>query len=309
MKVNSKNNQIALISVIIAAYNAEPYLTECLDSVKMQTYGNWECIIIDDGSLDNTFAVAKRFAEKDKRFKVFRQDNAGVSRARNFGLNIIQGDFVTFIDADDQYDCLFFETMLIKRAEADLIISGITNIDVQKNGTRTLGDAWTIPDMCFESPESLALYYVRNHKLLLYSNCNKLYSTNIIKANRLLFNEALMFGEDRVFNYYYLRCAKKVKTLSACFYFYYHRNRNSLSTQFRKFHITELLFLHQEKMQWLKDVLGDVYAEELENFRQYDRDKEINNAKALFKKYAMNLSESEQKEEKLILMQAEESSI
>lgn len=301
-----KNNQKPLVSIIIPAFNVEPYLSECLESVKMQSYGNWECIIIDDGSIDNTFAVAKSYATKDKRFKAFRQEHAGVSQARNFGLRIHQGDFITFLDADDQHDRMFFETMLLKIEDADLIISGITNIDVLENGVLSFGDVWTIPDMCFESPESLALYYVKNHKLLLYSNCNKLYSSKIIKENKLSFDENLDFGEDRVFNYYYLRCAKQVKTLSACFYFYYHRNRDSLSTQFRKFHVLELLSLHQEKMHWLKDVLGQAYAEELENFRQYDRAKEINNAKALFNKYAMTLSESEQKEEILVLMQAED---
>lgn len=89
------------ISVIIPCYNQAQYLDECLQSVYSQTYDNWECIIINDGSLDLTEETAVKWLEKDKRFKYFHKENGGLSSARNFGLNNALGDYIQFLDADD----------------------------------------------------------------------------------------------------------------------------------------------------------------------------------------------------------------
>jgi len=92
----------SLISIIIPCYNQAQYLDECLQSVLDQTYQNWECIIVNDGSPDNTEEIAKIWVEKDFRFKYVHKENGGVSSARNTGITIAKGEWILPLDADDK---------------------------------------------------------------------------------------------------------------------------------------------------------------------------------------------------------------
>lgn len=91
----------SLITIIIPCYNSSGYLSETLNSVLSQTYANFECILVDDGSIDDTALIAKSFVEKDKRIRYYYQENGGVSTARNAGIKYSKGDFIQFLDADD----------------------------------------------------------------------------------------------------------------------------------------------------------------------------------------------------------------
>ena len=88
-------------SVIIPVYNCTPWLRECLDSVSTQTFQDWECICVDDGSADESGAILDEYALRDPRFRVFHQENSGASAARNAGLDKARGDFFLFVDGDD----------------------------------------------------------------------------------------------------------------------------------------------------------------------------------------------------------------
>ena len=90
------------ISIIIPVYNVEAYLAKCLDSVLQQSYENWECVCIDDGSKDGSGAILDKYARLDSRFKVLHQENAGAHAARNKALEVITGDWIGFVDSDDQ---------------------------------------------------------------------------------------------------------------------------------------------------------------------------------------------------------------
>ena len=90
-----------LISIIVPVYNVEKYLGKCVDSLLSQSYGNIEIILVDDGSPDNCGHMCDRFAERDCRIKVVHKKNGGLSDARNAGLEIASGDFITYVDADD----------------------------------------------------------------------------------------------------------------------------------------------------------------------------------------------------------------
>lgn len=93
-----------LISIIIPCYNQGAFLNETLLSVYNQTYSNWECIIVNDGSTDNSEKIAKDWADKDNRFKYFNKENSGVSAARNFAIEKVNGTYIQFLDADDLLD-------------------------------------------------------------------------------------------------------------------------------------------------------------------------------------------------------------
>jgi glycosyltransferase involved in cell wall biosynthesis len=93
-----------LVSIIVPCYNQAQYLDATLQSVFLQTYTNWECIIVNDGSPDHTEEVAKQWVEKDSRFVYLNKENGGLSSARNAGLDLIKGDYIQFLDSDDILD-------------------------------------------------------------------------------------------------------------------------------------------------------------------------------------------------------------
>ena len=112
-----------LISVIVPCYNQESFLNETLDSIYNQTFQIWECIIIDDGSTDNSKEIALKWCALDERFKYFFQLNGGLSNARNKGLHIAKGDYIQLLDGDDLIIPKKFESQLIDLKNAQISIS------------------------------------------------------------------------------------------------------------------------------------------------------------------------------------------
>ena len=108
-----------LISVVIPAYNAGQFLDETLESVLSQTYENWECIIVNDGSTDKTESIAKKWCEKDARFRYFYKENSGASDTRNLGIKEARGEYIAFLDADDLYLPEYLEFCLKTLIEQD----------------------------------------------------------------------------------------------------------------------------------------------------------------------------------------------
>lgn len=112
-----------LISIIVPCYTQAQYLDECLQSVLNQTYQNWECIIVNDGSPDNTEEVAKRWLEKNLRFKYFKKENGGVSAARNFGIEKAEGDWILPLDGDDRISNQYLELASKEFSDHDIVYS------------------------------------------------------------------------------------------------------------------------------------------------------------------------------------------
>ena len=107
------------VSIIVPIYNAEPYLRRCLDSILAQTFPDFEAILVDDGSTDGSGAICEEYAAKDKRFKVVRQTNQGVSVARQTGLDLAKGDYVIHADSDDWVEKNWISMLVDKSKESD----------------------------------------------------------------------------------------------------------------------------------------------------------------------------------------------
>lgn len=115
------------ISVIIPVYNAENYVGRCIESVQAQTYEDWQLILVDDGSTDNSLAICQKYAEKDKRIGVKHQENAGPGIARNVGINEAIGQYVVFIDSDDYIEKEYFQ--LLSEHDEDVVFINVRNVD------------------------------------------------------------------------------------------------------------------------------------------------------------------------------------
>ncbi|WP_251576316.1 glycosyltransferase family 2 protein [Limosilactobacillus agrestimuris] len=100
------------ISVIIPVYNAEKYLEQCIQSILGQTYRNLELILIDDGSTDHSLAICTHYQQQDSRVRVFHQENLGVGKARNYGMDVASGNLIAFIDSDDYVMPNYFEELV-----------------------------------------------------------------------------------------------------------------------------------------------------------------------------------------------------
>jgi len=132
-----QTGQTPLVSVVIPVYNAEAYLRECLESLRNQTYFNWECILVDDGSTDGSNIICDEYRTNDSRFVVVHQDNKGVSTARNTGIECVSGKFCMFIDSDDLIDLRFLETAvaLMEKYNPDIVQFAYTR-NINQLGTR-----------------------------------------------------------------------------------------------------------------------------------------------------------------------------
>lgn len=199
------------ISVVIPMYNAFNTLDRCLSSLLNQSYKNLEIIIVDDGSLDASLEKVKEYASKDNRIKYYVQKHAGVSAARNYGLKFVSGDFIQFVDSDDDLDLKYFEKML-KLMENDEIDMAVCN-NSHPFFTTYLEDR--VYDMR-NRDDFLEFYQMTYAPTLPW---NKLIRRKVIE--NVKFNVNLKFAEDEVFFCSLSKNIKKIATTHEVLYHYF----------------------------------------------------------------------------------------
>lgn len=176
--MKTKQNNLKTCSVIIPVYNAEPFLASCLCSISAQTYSALQVIIVDDGSTDNSAAIAQSFCDADSRFMLVKQVNQGQGGARNNGLNHAIGEFIMFVDADDTLDTKYIEQHVLS----------IGNYDMTQGGYQRLRADGTIVET-----------RIPRHKYQFTSPCMRLYRTKWIQEHAILFPVGMIY-EDVIFS-------------------------------------------------------------------------------------------------------------
>ena len=209
-----KYRQAPLVSIIVPVYNAERYLNRCIDSILSQTMTDFELILVDDGSKDNSGRICDEYAEKDARVRVFHKPNGGVSSARNLGLDNVTGNWITYVDADDRCSCKYLEHLLAKTDEGtDLILSYAVVCD-------SLGEnAEVYPEYRVDASNFERLF-VDSDMHWHTSPWAKLYRASIIYENNLRFNEMMHIGEDADFLFSYMLITDKIYVSSDTDYYY-----------------------------------------------------------------------------------------
>lgn len=226
MQIEEKRQ--GLISIIVPAYNAERTLPRCIESVVSQSYEEWELLIINDGSRDETKRIAAEYSRLDSRVKVFCQQNMGRSIARNKGIQYASGDWITFLDSDDTLPVDSLTTLM--RTET------ILDVDCAWGGYRTGEKIFTCSNnmKCIQDAKNVGLGIidpgkyaakigvgkVESQSALLRSVWGKLYRRSVIVSNRVQFEPGLRFGEDALFNLAYLSFSKSVLLISSPVYEY-----------------------------------------------------------------------------------------
>lgn len=179
-----------LISIIVPFYNQEQYLERCINSILNQTYKNLQIILIDDGSTDSSFSICENYKLSDNRIILIKQNNQGVSSARNKGLSLATGDFITFVDGDDWIDINTYEKAIhcYKTTNADVICWGVKCI--KDNKVVLIQNRAT---SLFSQNPILELSEIPNYR----SIWNKLIKKEIALRNS--FMENIFFGEDTLY--------------------------------------------------------------------------------------------------------------
>lgn len=239
-----------LISIIIPVYNVEKYLNRCIDSIVNQTYENLEIILVDDGSKDRSGTICDDYKRKDQRIKVIHKENGGLGFARNSGLDIATGEYVTFIDGDDYIGKTHIEEMLglIKETGTDTCMGGHTkvysgsevehkNVCAGKNFYEDVKEQ-ILPRMCGADSTG--------HDYIEMSVCMVLLSNRIIQKNNLRFvSERELISEDLVFDFSYYPLSKGVCCGDMVDY-YYCDNEGSLTTKYRPDRFSSEVKLYKE---------------------------------------------------------------
>lgn len=190
------------ISIIIPIYNVEKYLEECLSSVQNQTYQDFEAIMVDDGSQDGSASICKKYAASDSRFVYIHKGNGGVSSARNRGLDVSRGEYLCFVDSDDQLAPAYIETMLSQFGDKD---TSLVFCSYDSNGRK---DIISGEEAMLDRHDVANYMFLENKYGYQGFVWNKMFVAAVVRDNDIRFDEAASFNEDRLFGMTYVCCMK-----------------------------------------------------------------------------------------------------
>lgn len=243
-------NKNPIISIIVPVYKAEQYVGACIESIQAQTCIDWELILVDDGSPDNSGLICDNYAAKDSRIIVLHKSNGGVSAARNEALKIAKGKYLSFVDSDDYILPFYLSDML--EHEADIVVTGYIN-QYEPSGRQERRPI--AGDRFYSTKEgNLANGFVDIELDTRWLGpAAKLYLRTIVSEHKIFFDDSLDYGEDHLFN---MECGKFIKSiafLNRHNYVYMHRETPSLtnrqvSSGIMFGYITKLYIMRKEYM-------------------------------------------------------------
>lgn len=246
------------VSVIVPVYNVEPFLERCIRSILRQSFTNFELILVDDGSKDNSAEICDQFCEIDSRIHVIHQLNQGVSVARNTGINAATGRYIMFCDADDWVASNWIEKHIevIQEKPNAWIVSGVDYVSQQQHSqvfpidnTNTVNEIPTTD-------------YFLIHKQMLDGYCfNKVYRTDIIHKNGLEFQPGIAYAEDVQFNIAYLKHCECIVTLPITVYYFNAENNMSATRKYNPKRFDNHLFAYNLR----KPVVASKYKTQFAN--------------------------------------------
>ncbi len=225
-----------LISVIVPVYNVAKYLPRCIESILRQTYPHFELILVDDGSPDKSGKICDKYAQKDARIRVIHKENGGVSSARNAGLDVAQGEYISFIDSDDWVREDYLEKLLAPMLKYDvqMVVGGIEtrNFLIGRNDMQE--GMLDFDNLNYQEAEEFFIGQGGSRGPVC-----KLLVTEIISNNALRFDGNTSWGEDACFIFEYLKLCQRIYKLHDSLYYY---NRLVLSSATRKIHPQKVEF-------------------------------------------------------------------
>lgn len=225
---------IPLISVIVPVYNSEKTLDRCLNSILNQTFSDFEIIIVNDGSFDNSIKVIQKFVEKDSRIKLINQVNKGLGAARNIGIKNAKGKYIACVDSDDYIDFEMLEKMYnsIELQKSDMAICQADNVLFEKGKfVKSLG-AYIIPisENLISGQEAVKLQINYIIPILFNSVCFKLVKRSFFTEDNIWFPEGHRYAEDTPTSVGLMLNSKSISLVKENLYFYVHEGESLTSS-------------------------------------------------------------------------------
>ena len=251
---------MAKVSIIVPVYNVEKYLRKCLDSLINQTLKEIEIICVNDGSKDNSPKILEEYAKKDNRIIVINQENAGLSVARNSGIDIAKGEYIGFVDSDDWVDLDFFEKLYYSATsnDTDIAVGGIIRVTGIKKKKFLNFEKETLTDnanLKFELCDVPEKSYVTN----------KIYKTQKLKEINLKFEEGRIF-EDCIFTPQALFYLGKIVTVPNIYYYYLRRGNSTVKQRSEKAN-ADNVYAHKKANDFIKEHNIDISSHEPKTYR------------------------------------------
>lgn len=214
-----------LVSVVVPCYNAKHHIKKCIKSIQNQTYKNIEIVCVNDGSTDGTDVILDHLSTNDARVKVIHNANQGVSATRNCGLENSKGEYIQFVDSDDEILSNVIEKTVnaIIQDDSDMVFFGYRrsdNVDIHVPYTG-----------CKSTTDVIKDFYEIYSGGVFNQPWNKLYKKSLITH---LFDDEMSIAEDAVFNMHYISNTKKISFLDELGYYYMVGNPNSLSVKYNE---------------------------------------------------------------------------
>lgn len=224
--------QQPLVSVVIPVYNAAALLPRCIESVRAQSYTNLQMILINDGSTDSSGEMCRMYARVDGRITVIEKENAGVSAARNDGLDAARGEYLQFVDSDDYLPVHATQTLVERAVQTgcDLAIAPYFRVTEEKGpGGARFSLHGFLPEGPVMDKTQFALQLMDEPASYYYGVLwNKLYRMDLVRENGLRFSAELAWSEDFLFNLEYIRYARTFAASDRPVYFYV-KNEGSIT--------------------------------------------------------------------------------
>lgn len=217
------------VSIIIPIYNAEQHLRKCLESIKEQSYKDFEAILVDDGSTDKSADICSEYVRHDNRFSYVCKENGGVSSARNLGISKARGTWMSFIDADDWVVKEYLQVLMSQQNVADITFFG--EITIKEN--REINRISLRPKFCSDRKDiEQAIYELKcgDYGDVFGWTWDKIFRADIIRENNVRFSENISFREDEIFTFEYCRYITSLNIIDDILYFYRAGN-NGLTSQ------------------------------------------------------------------------------
>lgn len=234
------------ISVIVPVYNGEKYIKSCLNTLQKQTLKEFEIIVVNDGSSDNSGQVCDELAKKDKRINVIHQNNSGVSNARNIGINSAVGEYICFIDCDDYIDSNYLKVLYDECVNNNVKMSICGIRSVKEDGT--LISMKEMKNGIYSSTKALKELF--EFKNLNGGPCGKLIHKSLFE-NNLYFPELKVY-EDLIFSYKAIYKAGNVVFTTRCRYYYLHREGIGAMAKFIKEPSTDSIKAAYDILEFIK---------------------------------------------------------
>ena len=248
--------QNPFISIVMPVYNAEKYLNEIFQSVLNQTYQDWELIVVNDCSKDESVEICDSFAKTDDRIRVIHlSENGGAGNARNHGMEEATGKYITFIDADDQIDSNAYEKVIevLKRTDADVVAWGVVEEYYDEQGQFVWANTLVLPEkFCENKKEVEENILLLEQKTLLGYQWNKVYRAEIIQKHDIKFKNTILY-EDYFFNVDVIKNVESMYVMKDAFYHYKNRFNDSITTKY----IQEYFELSYRRVQVLNDLCSE----------------------------------------------------